>query len=176
MIDIQISVGNLDRIAADFVATEKQAEHALRSTLGKMAKWVKTRSIRGLAQDLSVPGRVVRRRVKILKAKRLSDGSEITIWYGQNPAAMIYLGARKTGSGVTAGSRRVDGAFIARGKGGDKQVFKRVGKSRLPLKRQEVEIKPTSDAYLERDFIDAAAFSQQFYKVFEHEMQWQTRN
>jgi alanyl-tRNA synthetase len=175
MLDIRIDASQLDRVALDFVATEKQAERALRSTLGKMAKWVKTRSVRGLASELKIPQRVVRRRVKTLKARKTAGGSQIAIWYGQNPAAMIYLNARQNSTGVTAGAYTRNGAFIAKGKGGGKQVFKRAGKARLPLVKQEVEIKPQSDDYLESNFIDSAAFTAQFYKVFEHEMQWQTR-
>lgn len=171
MLDIRVDTSQLKLIADGFVATEKQIEKAMRSTLGKMAKWTKTRSVRGLAKDLQIPQKIIRRRVRILKKR----GSSISIFYGQNPAAMIYLNPKKTATGVTAAGREVAGAFIAKGSHSGRQVFKRVGKARLPIAGQEVVMKETSDRYLENEFIDSAEFAAQFYKVFEHELQWQTR-
>lgn len=155
------------------MATEKQVERALRSTLGKMAKWVRTRSIRSLQQNLKIPQKILRRRIKVMKRR---TGNSIAIFYGENAVAAILLKPKKTSTGVTAAGRDFPGAFIANGKGGKQQVFKRSGSARLPLVRQEVEIKKDTDEFLEREFITAAAFAEQFYKVFEHEIEWQTRH
>lgn len=176
MLNVIIEPAELGRAADALMATQKQVDAALRSTLGKMAKWVKTRSVRGMSDALGMQQKVIRRRVKALKAKKTSDGQQVSIWYGENPVGLIYLGARQNGSGVSAsGGRTVKSAFIAKGKGGGKQVFKRTGSSRLPVKRQAAEVKPDADKFIESNFIDSAAFEAQFYKVFEHELQWQTR-
>jgi hypothetical protein len=88
---------------------------------------------------------------------------------------MIYLGAKQLGSGVSAsGGRFVKGAFIAEMRGGTAHVFKRQGTARLPIDKQEAEIEQTSDRFIQHDAL-GAEFEAQFFKVFEHELKWQTR-
>lgn len=169
MIDLQISESGIPRIVDELGATENQCAKALKSTLSKMAKWLQTRTARGLSAELEIQQKIIRRRLKKTSIVATSDGYAIKLWYGLNDISLIHLGARKTKKGVTAGKRKVDGAFIAKG-----QVFKRAGKSRLPIEKQVVTIQKQGNDYLE-SAIDQRDFEAQFFKTFEHELKWQMR-
>lgn len=175
MLELKIDADGLGQVAKDLAGTPQQVERALRSTLGKMAAWLRVRSIRGLSANLHITQKVVRRRLKTLRVQKTADGQSVRVWYGLDDIAMIYLGARQNSSGVKAGTRSVKSAFIANGKNGGKQVFKRKGSDRLPIEKQTLEVRDKAQAYIEDKLLGTAAFDAQFMKTFEHEMQWQTR-
>jgi hypothetical protein len=173
MISVRIDARDLGRLVRELAATQSQAERALRSTLRKMASWVRTRSVRGLSEKLRIQQKVIRRRLRSIKARNTPRGAEVSIWYGLNPIDLIHLQARQNGRGVRAsGGRFVEGAFIPSKK---RQVFKRVGASRLPLEKQTAEIQDEAERFLDDGLLNSAAFEQQFFKTFEHELKWQTR-
>lgn len=169
MISLDISAQGIESIIAELEPTEKQVNAALSRTLNKMAKWIQTRTVKGLSAELQVMQKVLRRRMRKTTILKTSTGWTINPWYGLNEISLIHLNARETKRGVTAGKHKRDGAFIAKG-----QVFKRQGKGRLPLEKQTLEIKEKADSYL-----DGQAFSngyqEQFFKVLEHEFKWQMR-
>lgn len=173
MIDLQIDAGDLDRIAGELAATEVHAAKALNSTLVKMAAWLKTKSVKGLSGHLAIQQKVIRRRLKSFRLQRKAGGSQITVWYGLDPIALIYLQARKANGGVKAsGGRFVPSGFIADGRNGNRQVFKRRGKARLPIDKQRVDIEDKSTTYIEDQLLGTAEFEDRFFKTFEHELQW----
>lgn len=170
-VDIEIDASQLQLAVTDISATQQQAEKALNSTLGKMATWLKAKSVRGLSAALDIQQKVIRRRIKSFSLRRNSDGSEMTVFYGLDPVALIYLGPKKRPRGVSAsGGRYVPGGFIAKG-----QVFKRKGSARLPIEKQVADIKDAADTFIEDHLLGTAEFEAQFFKIFEHELKWQTR-
>lgn len=175
LVRLDVSALGIDRLVSEFAATEQQIEKALNSTLVKMASWLRTRSVRGLSKELAIQQKVVRRRLKSFRLKKSPDGSSIAVWYGLDPVAMIYLGARQTKRGVTAGKHKRDSAFIAKGQNGNRQVFKRQGSARLPIEKQVLDINDKAETYLEDRLIGAAEFEAQFFRVLEREMKWRTR-
>lgn len=181
MIDIDIHEEGLERIALDLVATQKDIDRALASTLGKMASWLRTQSIRGIAKALKFPQKEIRRRLKTFRLRRAAGGKAITVWYGLDAMGMIHLDARQTATGVSAfGGRSVAHAFIANGQAGrngppsasNKQVFIRKGKSRLPLKKVTAELGDPAQTYIEDHLLGGNAFTEKFYEVFERELKW----
>lgn len=177
MISVEIDARDLDRLVVELSATRAQAQRALNSTLRKMAAWVKTRSVRGLSQALQIQQKVIRRRLRSIKARKTADGgAEVKVWYGLDPIALIHLGAKQNRKGVrAAGGRFVKSAFLARTKSGKQQVFKRAGKARLPLVKQSADIQRQAERFLDDGLLNSAAFEQQFFKTFGHELKWQTR-
>jgi hypothetical protein len=171
MIDLQIDGHQLDQLVLDVAATEDQARKALRSTLNKMAAWLRVRSVKGLSKQLQMQQKVIRRRLRAVKFKDTPDGGVAKVWYGLNPVGLIYLNAKENSRGVTAqGGRFVQGGFI-----GAKQVFKRVGKGRLPIQKQEAPVQKPAESYLADAGIMSAEFEAQFWKTFEHELKWRTQ-
>lgn len=173
MIDLEIEAGDLQRIAGEIDATEAQATKALNSTLVKMAAWLKSKSVKGLSDALAIQQKVVRRRLKAFRLQRRAGSSSITVWYGLDPIALIHLQAKKAKGGVKAsGGRFVQDGFIAKGKNGRAQVFKRRGKARLPVEKQRAKIEDKANTYIEDSLIGTAEFEARFFKTFEHELQW----
>lgn len=173
MINLQIDSAQLDRMAQDIAGTEQQIRQALNSTLRKMAAWVRTRSVKGLSEELQIQQKLIRRRLRLLKVKQTTAGPQVTLWYGLDKMALIYLQAKRTSSGVSAaGGRNVSGAFIAKGPAGGRQVFKRRGAARLPIAKQGADIEQPADQFLQSKLINASAFESQFFKTFEHELSW----
>lgn len=181
MIDVSIHEGRIQQLVLDLAATEKQTEKALRSTISKMASWMRTRTVRGLSDELKMQQRIIRRRLKAAKFKQTAHGGFATIWYGLNPVGLVHLGARQTkspGGGVKvkqAGGINLPGAFIARMKNGHQGVFKRRDKRRLKIDEQDAPIQQPADNYLAQVAVLNAEFTSQFFKTLEHELKWRTR-
>lgn len=176
MFNLRVDAPNLEGVILDLAATESQVQKALNSTLGKMAAWLRGRSVKDLSSALAIQQKVLRRRLKLFRLKRNGSGSEITVWYGLDPIAMIYLQAKQNKQGVRAyGSRFVKSAFIAQGRNGNRQVFKRRDKARLPVDKQRAEIEDKASTYIEDNMLGTADFEAQFFKIFEHELQWRTQ-
>lgn len=171
--DLHINADGIDRIILDLQATPKQIDKAFASTSLKLAKWLQTKSIRGLAKELVLPQSEVRRRLRTFRVKRGLGGKGATVWYGLDPIGLIHLGAKKQGKGVAAmGGRYVEGAFIAKGRNGGLQVFKRRGKERLKIDKQSADIHDAAQTYIEDRLLGSGEFDAQFFKVFDHELQW----
>lgn len=175
MISVEIDARDIERVVKELGATAQQVQRALNSTLRKMASWVKTRSVRGLSGELAIQQKVIRKRLRAIKFRRTSDGgAEVKLWYGLNPISLIYLGAKQNAKGVRAsGSRFVQSAFIPKNKRG--AVFKRVGKSRLPIEKQTAEIQTKAERFLDDGLLNSPEFESQFFKTLMHELKWQTR-
>ena len=176
MIDLHIDKAGLQRAAQELGATDAQVLQAVRSTISKMARWARSRSVRELAGGLVVPQEILRPRIKAQRLQRTATGAEAGVWYGLNPVALIRLGARRTRAGVSAkGGRHIEGAFIAQARRGKRQVFRRKGRARLPIAVQTARIEAQATDYLENDLSESRDFEQQFRQVFEHELTWRMR-
>lgn len=176
MFNLVVDAPDLQGVVTDLAATEAQVQKALNSTLGKMAAWLRSISAKGLSKELAIQQKVIRRRLKLFRLHRNSSGSEIKVWYGLDPIAMIYLQPRQNKQGVKAyGGRFAKSAFIAAGSNGNRQVFRRREKSRLPLDKQRADIVDKASIYIEDNLLGTEEFEARFFKTFEHELQWRTR-
>lgn len=176
LVNLDIDARDLQGVILDLAATEQQAEKALNSTLVKMAAWLRSKSVKGLSGALAIQQKVIRRRLKAFRLQRRAGASEVTVWYGLDPIALIYLQAKQGKGGVKAyGGRFVQSAFIADGRNGNRQVFKRRGKGRLPIDKQRADIEDKASTYIEDELVGAAEFEARFFKTFEHELQWRTQ-
>lgn len=174
--ELQIDASDIDIVVRNLEATPTQAQAALRSTLPKMARWLRARSVKGLSRELDVQQTVIRRRLKQFRLRRLGDAASIDVWYGLDPIALIHLKPRQTRRGVKARSHLREGAFIASGKSGNRQVFKRRGKERLPIDRQTLDIGDKARRWIEDSLLGVEAFERQFLGTFEHELRWRMQS
>ena len=65
MIELTIDTKGLEGVIDELGAMPQQVQAAMRSTLTKMAGWVRTRSTRGLSKELALQQKIVRRRLKV---------------------------------------------------------------------------------------------------------------
>lgn len=165
MIDLRASLMGLDRIAGQLDATPKQVDRALRITTNRMAAFLRRKAARELSKDLRVSLDVLRYRMKSLKAGGYNQGAhKARVWFGLNPLALKHLGPRQVAKGVKAGPLYVKGAFMAKG-----QVFKRLGRKRLPIDQVTYPIRRPADETLE-GVISDSGFERRFLDTFEREL------
>lgn len=51
-IDLEIHADRMNQLQLDLQATDTEVRQALRSTLGKMGRWLRTQSARGLSREI----------------------------------------------------------------------------------------------------------------------------
>lgn len=171
--NLQIDPIELNAVASRLAATDTQVQQALKSTLSRMAGWLRRSTVPGAARAANVPQKIIRRRLFRYHIRRSGAGFYVNIGYGLKAVPLIWLNARQTRTGVSAyGGRRVPHAFIARTRGGTLQVFRREGKTRTPVEVLSEEIREPVEHYLSEDVIDRAAFEERFLKTFRHELEW----
>ena len=174
---IEFDVEGLQAMVDAYGATEAQFTAAMRSTYGRMARWLRTQSVRGLSSQLRIPQKILRRRLRTyrLQGGVGSRGEGAKVWYGLRPIPFSALSPRETSKGVrTAGGRFEEGAFIAK-LFGRLQVLKRVGKARVPLRAVYADIVDESTIYIEDNLVGTAEFDAQFFKILERELKWRTQ-
>ncbi|MEN8282613.1 hypothetical protein [Acinetobacter gerneri] len=172
MIRLDLDIDGIEAIVSTLQPSEKDVKIALKRALNKMAKWLSTRTNRGLSKELNLTQKILRRRLKKSSIITTSTGLSIRLFYGLNDVALIHLNPKQTKTGVTASKRKVNGAFISKSKN---QVFKRVGQERLPIEKQVDVIKQKADSYLENTEFSSFEFQAQFLKILEHELKWQMK-
>lgn len=120
--------------------------------LNKTARWVKTQVVRETSQAAKIAGKIVRDRIRILRASKRRAFAKV--WYGLNPIPARLLGnVRQTKSGVRAGRHSFPGAFVTGFKSGRTGVYQRAqpgrrwsagrshqAKPNLPLKESELKL------------------------------------
>lgn len=177
---LNIDQRELDRLLIELDATDKIVTKALRSTVGRMSSWLKTRAARVVSKELKLKVSGIRKRMKNIKFKPSSDGGAGGVWIGLNPIDLKYLSAVQDSRGVTVRKQGISikGAFMGPRPGVKSEkyrgvVFKRKGRQRLPIEKQEWEIKKRAEDALDDNVF--AGFEAQFYKVFERELKWRSQ-
>lgn len=181
MLELQIDPRQLDQLVADVQATDAQVRKALRSTVGKMSTWLRTRAARALSAELQVKQKVLRHRLKNIRLKNSPAGAVGGLWLGLNELDFVHLGgAAQDAQGVRFRSQRFRGAFLGpkpgeiSGKLGGR-AFKRKGPERLPLEKVGLPIEQAANSALQTDVMEWEKFQAQFFKVLERELRWRTR-
>jgi hypothetical protein len=176
-LEIDIDGRGITALADMFGATQAQIDAAMRSTYGKMARWLRTQSVRGLSSRLKIQQKILRSRIKTFRMQHGIGGGDVQakVWYGIKDIAYARLNPKESGTGVRAqGGRFEAGAFIAK-LHGRQQVLKRVGAKRVPLKVVYAEISDEAITYIEDVLVGTAMFDAQFYRLLEHELKWRTQ-
>lgn len=173
---VEIDRRQIESLVDAFGATEAQIQAAMRSSYGKMGRWLRTQSVRGLSSKLKIQQKILRGRVRTYRMQGGvgGTGEGAKVWYGLRDIPFIRLSPRENAKGVvTAGGRFEEGAFIAR-LNGHPQVLKRMRESRVPLQVVFAEIQDESIVYIEDNLIGTAAFDVQFFTFLERELKWRT--
>lgn len=183
MIDLRIDSRELEWVAQDLKAAEGEVKMALRSTVSKMAGWLRTRAGRVIRKETLLKHEHIRRRLKSIRVRVRGNGVTGGVWIGLNDIDLAGLTPEQDDFGVSAGppgrSRSYENAFMgprpgvlaSKLNGG---VFKRMTARRLPIERLGMPIKSDAEKALDSDVFKG--FEEQFYKVFEHELKWRMQS
>lgn len=117
---------------------------ATSSAINKTTQQMRTRVVREVAPAVGVIQKIIRARTRIERSKPKTLVA--TLIARVAGVSMIDIKPVSEGAGgVTAGKFHRQGAFISKDKTGKKRVFKRRGKSRLPIDKQTVSIEKEVD-------------------------------
>lgn len=130
-ITIDFDLSKIEKLAAGL--TEKQMLAAWRRALRKTSRWVHTQVARQMSQQTKIPQKAIKARLRTYMS---GQNTTAKVWLGASALQPKHLGkVRQTSKGVTAGRFRFPGAFTRKIKDPHGVVFRRVGKSRLPIER-----------------------------------------
>lgn len=135
-----INVGLIDEgVQRTLDALPKTIFNAQRSAIATTTTWAGKELRNRMQVKTGIPARVFRRfRVKTRRNRETG-----MVWIGLNAVKASYVGklSQDTG-GAWAGEYYFAGGFVGRMKNGHAGIFKRQGKSRLPIVEQAVDLKP----------------------------------
>lgn len=152
MIKFDIDVDEIKLVARSLDATGEQVGQAISRALSRTAATMRRRAAKALREGLELRrAAAIRRRLRSLRTRRRGNEQIASLWAGLNDLRIGDLKGRPKAypAGVAFRSTEFHGAFIAKGKGGRRTVFKRVGDRRLPLQEQTFPIKDQADVIIE---------------------------
>ncbi|SMG65602.1 prophage LambdaW5, minor tail protein Z_ [methanotrophic bacterial endosymbiont of Bathymodiolus sp.] len=152
-------------------ASERQIKTAAVRALNKTARWMRTHIARQAAQSLNVRVGTIRKELVLLRAKGSNPYAGVAIGKASGVIKASELGSpRQNKQGTCVGKRQFDRSFMATMPSGHRGVFRRKGKSRLPI--QEVQLVTTGRiANVMEELADKQAMSR-FETLFEHELKY----
>lgn len=155
---IYVTLEGHEAVLADFVAKPGQIARASRRAVQKVTRSVGGVLARELAREHKLPlsifgaGAGRGRRVRFSRGSSVTDPIKTgqaavgTIWIGHRPIKASHLGTpRQTRTGARAGKHLFERAFVATTASGHTTVFKRTGRSRLPIEEQTVSLDKSGD-------------------------------
>lgn len=135
---VKVDQGDLRRILRKIDGVEEAlSARVTANVLTSAAREVRNEAIGRTKRELpGLASSKIRADIKLVRASPNRPRAMIDI--SRRPTNLVRFGARQVGAGVSvafrSGRKVVGHAFIARGRSGNKLVFRRVGTKRLPIK------------------------------------------
>lgn len=130
----------IENIIKTLNALPEQVDQATIWALNRTADWVKSHLSQEVSEAMRIKLKTIRDRIAIQRANRRNLNATLSCNF-KSVLVQDLPGVRQTLPGVVAGGVLYPHAFIAAlRKGGKPGVYRRVGKSRLPVKRVTIPI------------------------------------
>jgi len=133
---IDVKLDGIDELMK--VLNEKAYNKALKRTIRRMGQRFRTTATKEVRKTYNIKASKIK---QYMRAKM--DGDTFKMYIKSPTVSLMNFGARQTKKGVSVkvrkdrGRKVIKGAFIAVGKNNNLQVFKRVGKERLPIESKK---------------------------------------
>lgn len=160
MISFDIDWRDLQGVADELQASNKQIAYALSRALRRTEASLRRMSMKGLPPLLGLrAAKALRKRLKSIKVRKgsLQKGDGVGLWYGLNdlPVSSFKGRPRQLADGASFNGKTFDGAFVARSRIKGKQtIFKRDGKERLHITEQSMPIEDKAIVFIEDQVFD----------------------
>lgn len=147
---------------------------ATRKALNDAAKEVITVTAKEVAAELEIsPLKNIRSRIRLNRATLNRSVAEVVAL--ELPLKVSKIGKKysQTPAGASVKSHFFPGAFVATMKSGHKSIFKRMGKSRLPIEEVTVDVKEPLERRLDENAlvkIGPPSFERRFDEAMKREM------
>jgi hypothetical protein len=147
MITVEIDPRQIAEVEEALQAFPRQAARAAVRAVNKTLAWVGTHGSRAIARDNDVPLKALRQRRRVRIGKASPSQLRGVAWFGVVPIAASYVGAlRQTRTGARVGKHAFEGGFIATMPTGHTGIFSRLGKTRLKIREERVDLDGASAA------------------------------
>ncbi|MBP0047654.1 phage tail protein [Marinobacterium sp. AK62] len=152
MLEFDIDYQQIVDLQDELGATEQQIQQAYSRAINRTAGTLRKMSNKGLKDELELRNtKELRKRLRTIRIRKGKLLDAVTLWYGTNDMKVsAFKGSPKASrGGASFRGTEFPGAFIAKGKGGPRTIFKRKGQERLPIIEQTLPVKDQMDVYLE---------------------------
>ncbi|MBR9983008.1 MAG: phage tail protein [Wolbachia endosymbiont of Homalodisca vitripennis] len=150
---------NIERIIHDIDASKAKVELAAVRALNKTASWLKLKAIQEISQEKQISLKIIRKRLRIIKAKK--SAVKVLI------RAYLYDVRMRNIKQAKAGFN--DG-FMATMPRGYRGIFKRVGRTALPIQEVKLPLEPGASRIIEN--LVNYETEKVFEKFFQHELNY----
>lgn len=147
---------NINKVIQNVEASKVKVELAAVRALNKTALWLKSQAVREISQEKQVSLKVIRKRLRIIKARK--GALEVLI--------RAYLYDVKQAKIRTS----FNDAFMATMPRGYRGIFKRVGKTALPIQEVKLPLEPEASRIIEN--IVNYETEKAFEKFFQRELNY----
>lgn len=159
MLKLDIDAAEMRRIADDLGASEKDLRLAFSRALSRTSRTLRAQARKNLREGLDLrAASVLKARLALKRYRPRGSGlGAARLWVGANdmPAHYFKGTPRRTQGGARVGSRSFPDAFVARAQGaGTRMVFKRVGRERLPIRKETVSVQKEVNEVLDEEVFD----------------------
>lgn len=144
-IDLKIEEAALREVMNN---ADQKSFFAMADAVKKTSRWLSRQIATAIARETLLPKKALQPRIFTrINQKQLTG----LLWIGLNPISPRHAGKLTQEEwGVSAGEYFFKGAFIARAHNSPDLIWRRVGSSRFPIKREFIEIEDTSLRVIQR--------------------------
>jgi Prophage minor tail protein Z (GPZ) len=175
MLGFDFDTGRMEKIGAEFDASEKQLAFAYSRALRRTAQNLKTKARKGIREKLGLrSAAVLRRRLQGFKFKRGSGMGEVRMWFGMNdmPVSSFKGRVSQAARGASLGGRTFPGSFVGKNSKGARTIMQRRGKRRWPVSEVRVPVSDEVEVFVEDEVFDE--IEELFFKNFRAEVRART--
>lgn len=132
---------NTDSIIQSIGAERKKVEKATERALNKTALWLKTQAAKEISEEKKIKLTIMRKRLRIFKAR--TSRLEVLIRANLYDIRVSAMGKmRQTKRGTKIGKHEFIGAFAATMPRGNSGIFRREGRTALPIQEVKLGLEP----------------------------------
>lgn len=172
-ISVKIDRNQIEELKNFFNSTARELDKASNRAIKKTINWARGKALKEVAEQSNIQQKVLKTRTRTSASPARKEGR---LWFGTYRISLIRLNAKQNKKGVKAGTRGaifVKSAFLAPIKNSQlftHQVFKRVGKKRLPIEKQITDYSTSATGI--RDKI-MPQISAEVIKKLRQELNWE---
>ncbi|MDX5496448.1 MAG: phage tail protein [Wolbachia endosymbiont of Nomada fabriciana] len=158
MFNIEVNE-NIERIIHNIDANKAKIELAAVRVLNKTALWLKSQAVREISEEKQIRLKVIRKRLRIIKARKSTLKVLIRAYLYDMRMRNIKQAKIRTA---------FNDAFMATMPRGYRGIFKRVGRTALPIQEVKLPLEPEASRIIEN--LVNYEVERIFEKYFTHEL------
>ncbi|WP_341823843.1 MULTISPECIES: phage tail protein [unclassified Wolbachia] len=162
---IHIEVNSIESVNAK----RKKIELAIVRALNRTALWLKAQAAKEISEEKKIKLSLIRKRLRIFKAK--TSRLEVLIRANLYDIRASTIGKiQKTRRGSKVGKHEFIGGFAAVMPKGNSGIFKREGRTALPIQEVKLPVEPEGSRII-KDLVNYES-EREFEKYFKHELNY----